>query len=80
MPDKVRTQQHANSVVDAIEFRFDVNNNVIASITGHTTFAEGGNSPLTTYEVVLPNAQFKTDVLALRTNRALPFWKTQEGL
>lgn len=80
MPDKVRTFQHANSVVDSIEFKFPADGRVIAVITGHTTFAEGGNTPETAYEVVLPNGAFRTEVLALRTTRALPFWKTQEGL
>lgn len=80
MPDKVRTLQTANAVVDSITFRFDAAGNVMAEVAGHSTYLEGGTSPDTSYSVVLPNGQFKTDVLALRTARALPFWKTQEGL
>ncbi len=80
MPDKVRTQQAANVVVQEINFRFDVAGNVVATVSGYTTYLEGGTSPLMSYDVVLPNGAFKTDVLAMRTNRAVPFWKTQEGL
>lgn len=80
MADKVRTFQAAGAVVQEITFRFDTAGAVVASVSGYTTFAEGGNSPVSTYDIVLPNAAFKTEVLALRSARALPFWKTQEGL
>lgn len=80
MADRIRTMQAANAVVDAIAFRFDADGNVVAEVTGHTTYAEGGVSQATAYSVVLGAGQFKTDVLAIRANRALPFWKQQEGL
>jgi hypothetical protein len=80
MPDKIRTMQTANAVVDSIEFIFDAAGTVTAVVTGHTTYAEGGNSPISAHSTVLPTGAFKTDVLNMRTNRALPFWKTQEGL
>lgn len=79
MADKIRTMQSANAVVDTMEFRFDPDGTVIGVVYGHTTYAEGGNSPMTPYQTVVTGT-LKTNVLAIRNGMALAFWKAQEGL
>lgn len=78
LADRTVTLLSASSTVDTITFTYQ-GTDIAATVCGHTDLQGGGSSPQSCYAQML-SGQFKTDVATLRTARAIPFWKGQEGL
>lgn len=71
-----KTWTTAGATVDEMIFKTLPDGGMTATVCGHTTLQGGGDSPGNCAPPVeLPNGQFKTDMVGVRTNRALPHWK-----